>query len=279
MSAAGEIALEPAPSHAACPSCGFPLDAAAPGAVPCPTCGEHVHGTFCRHCGTEVASGRAFGVEHPEGPAWRRAVKVASGPLAEYFDHARSIVFPSRLVHEIRSGQLTGVEVFGFWVAAAALTALIAAFLPNPMRRLEIPVVAEVFEAMWTMALTALVYAPIHLVFRRGHRRTSFREYLVTTLTIGALLYPFLALSHGLLTLAGITTPGYVTAPLTLAFYVGVYAELYGRAWWRTALWLVACLLGMLLTVFAVLAAIAFVAQKAGYLPAKAPAAVAAKRG
>lgn len=263
-------------SPALCAKCGAPVDGPAPGARPCPTCAEHVHGRFCLHCGTEVATGHVFGVEHHHGPTWRRALKVAGGPLAEYVEHARSIVYPSRLVHEIRSERFTGIEVFSLWVAAAAMTALISAFLPNPMPRIEIPIVAEVLEAALTMAVTVLVYAPLHLIFRRGHRNTSFRQYIVTTLTIGALLYPWIALGHGLLMLGGVREPSLITGPLTMAFYVRVYSELYGRSAWRTAAWLIPCLLGMMVGLLALVAAILFVAQKTGLVPAKQPSAAVA---
>lgn len=275
MATATDMDFAGPPSHAACPRCGLPLDGSAPDAVPCPTCGEHVHGAYCVHCGTQVETGRQFGVHVESGRASVRAAKVAFGPLAEYAEHARSIIFPKRLVHEIRERHFTGIELLGFWVAAAALTALIAAFLPNPMRRVEIPVLAEVLEALLLITMTVIVYSPLHLLLRRGRREVTFREFMLTTLAVSALLYPWIALSYGVQVLSGvrITVANNINTVVSSMFYVLAYAVLFRRSIKSTLAWFVGYILMAVVAVLVVIVAVALVAKVLGYAPDKPAAA------
>lgn len=264
---------------ALCPKCGFALEGSAPGAVSCSTCGEHVHGSYCAHCGTEVESGRAFRAAPVEGRgATVRALRVAAGPLAEYIESAHAIIFPQQLIREIREHYFTAIELLGFWVAAAAITALIGAFLPSPMHRLEVPVLAEVLEALLMITITVVIYSPLHLLLRRGRRDVTFREFLITTLAIGALLYPWIGLSYGLQVLLGVrvNVANNINTVVSSAFYIFAYANLYHRSILVTlAMWIgyIAMMVVLLLTL---IIAVALIGRSLGYFPDTKPVPTAA---
>ncbi len=210
-----------------------------------------------------------------------RALRVASGPLAEYIESAHAIIFPQQLIREIRERYFTAIELLGFWVAAAAITALIGALLPSPMHRMEIPVLAEILEALLMIAITVVVYSPLHLLLRRHRRDVTFREFLITTLAIGALLYPWIGLSYGLQVLFGvpINVANNINTVVSSAFYIFAYANLYHRSLLVTLAMWIAYIVMMVVVVLALVVAVALIGKSLGYLPdaKRAPAAASAE--
>lgn len=261
----GTEAMQPALAggdSASCPRCGF-VDGLDDQPINCSKCEAVATGKFCSTCGSELETGHVV----------RRAMRTLFAPLVEYAEHARSLIRPSSLVHEIRNGHFTSVEVTGFWVAAVLVATLISAILPSAEGpHIELPIIAEAVEALLIMALTSAMFAPAHLLLRIGHRDVTLREFLMTSLAIGALLHPWLALSHGILVHVISSPPGYWTAPITLFFYASAFAILYRRKVVTVLAIIIADVALGVLVLLALLFGVALIFKALGYIPDEKPA-------
>lgn len=219
------------PAVVPCPQCGFDFDGDPPPPAPCPTCGGACHGKYCGGCGTEVDTGREFASGHHHEKTTKQAMRVMFAPVFEYFEHAGALIRPQPLVHEIQERKFTGIDVTGLWVAAALIAALFGAFLPAGFERVEIPILAEVIEALTVMVVMTALYGPLHLLLRRGRREVTFREYLITVLTMGGLLWPWLQLGQGIAVRSGLTPDRYnnFSVWVAIVFYARAFAPLYHR--------------------------------------------------
>ncbi|HEX4693381.1 hypothetical protein [Sphingomonas sp.] len=210
---------------AECPRCGLDGEGNRE-AFDCPRCATIGAGRYCSTCGSELERGHV---------AWR-TIRALFGPFFEYFEHIRWLIRPGQLAHEVRSGRFTGVELIGFWVAAVLVTGLIEAFLPVAEgEHFEMPILLEAVQALLLMARMVIVFAPAHLLLRIGHRDVTIRQYLLMTLTTGALLYPWIKVSQDVIAqrLPGEAT--WWTMPFSVTFYSIAFAALYRRRI-RTAL-------------------------------------------
>lgn len=262
---AGHVHDEPRLEAAGCPRCGLD-DRGGGEALACPRCTTIGAGRYCSKCGSELERG------HPV----RRAMRALFSPFFDYFEHSRWLIRPGELAHEVRSGHFTGVELLGFWVAAVLVTGLVEAFLPIVQgEKFELPILLEAAQALLLMVRAIIVLAPAHLLLRIGHRDVSFREYLLTTLAVAALLYPWITIAQKLMAdrLPGGSMPW--TMPFSVTFYAAAYAALYRRRIW-TALPIFA---GYVLSLLALLAGIALLVAHARQAQpaAKAPATAARK--
>ena len=235
--------------------------------IACPRCQSAALGKFCHRCGAELETGHIA----------RRAMRNLFAPLGEYLEHARWLIHPRELVHEIRTGQFTGVELLGFWVAAVLIGTLIGVFLPVvKAEHAELPIISEAVQALAMMLLTILVFAPAHLLFRIGHREATIRQFVMTTLAIGALLYPWLALVHGLAQRFLPGQPSYWSSPFTILFYSTAFAALYRRRIRVTVAILIGYVAAGTIVLLALVAGIVLIARSAGYLPGQHSARVVA---
>ena len=261
----GTEAMQPAlagSDAASCPRCGF-VDGLDDQPINCSKCEAVATGSFCSTCGAELETGHVV----------RRAMRTLFAPLVEYVEHARSLIRPSSLVLEIRNGHFTGVEVTGFWVAAVLVATLISAVLPSAEGpHIELPIIAEAVEALAIMALTSAMFAPAHLLLRIGRRDVTLRVFLVTTLAIGALLHPWIALAHGILVHVISSSPGYWTAPITLFFYSSAFAILYRRKVVTVLAIVIADVAAGVLVFLALILGVVLMFKALGYIPDKKPA-------
>ena len=250
---------QPPVAAAPCPQCGFDFDGDPPPAAPCPSCGGAARDKYCGSCGTEVETGREFAGGHHHEKTAKQAMRVMFAPVFEYFEHAGALVHTRVLVHEIHERHFTGIDVTGLWVAAALLAALFGAFVPGAVERVEIPVLAEVLEALTAMVVMTALYGPLHLLLRRGHRQVTFREYLITTLSIGGLLWPWLQLGQGIAMRFGMTANSYNNYSLFVAivFYARAFGPLYHRRLRSVFSWIAAYIAAALTIVVCVAVVIA----------------------
>ncbi|MDB5677328.1 hypothetical protein [Sphingomonas bacterium] len=236
-----------------CPRCG--LDGPGePEAFACSRCATVGAGRYCSKCGAELEQGHVV----------RRAARALFGPLFEYFEHIRWLIRPRELAHEIRDGHFTGVELIGFWVAAVLVASLIEAFLPVAEgEHFELPIVLEAAQALLLMVRTVIVFAPAHLLLRIGHRDVTVRQFLLTILTVAALLYPWLKLVQGVIVHRLPGEPTWWTMPFSIAFYSAAFAALYRRRIW-TALPIFG---GYVMALVALLAGLAVLAAQTAHKP------------
>ncbi|MDB5677329.1 MAG: hypothetical protein JWM94_331, partial [Sphingomonas bacterium] len=173
----------------ACTRCGF--DAAVDGRpAACPRCEAAAIGKYCASCGAELETGHLA----------RRAMRSLFEPVAQYIEHARSLIRPSHLIHEIRERRFTIVDLTGFWVAAVLIGSLIMTILPikhSQSEHFAPPIVTEAFQAIAVMGMVTVLYAPLHLLLRIKRRDVSIRDFSMTMLTVMALIFPWLALFEG----------------------------------------------------------------------------------
>jgi hypothetical protein len=218
--------------------------------VACPQCGCGATRNFCAECGAPLRSaGRAI-----------RAGKVVLAPLYEYFEHARAIVFPRKLVEEVRHARFGAPELFGFWLAAAALAALANAIFHQPsFTGVDLPILDEIADVLATMVLLVLVYSPLHPALNRGRRGMRYTEFLLVLLAIGALVYPWLMLMRGAVTLAGTPAAAQAVPLIGTLFFIRAFAALYGRSLLKVTLWLVGYFVAAQLILAALLAPLASV--------------------
>ncbi|HEX4693382.1 hypothetical protein [Sphingomonas sp.] len=257
-------------SAAGCARCGF--DSAVDGGpVPCPRCEAVAVGKYCGSCGAELENGHVA----------RRAMRSLFEPVAEYIEHARSLVRPSHLIHEIRERRFTVVELIGFWVAAILIGSLVMTVLPIKHAEGEHfapPILTEAIQAIGVMVLVTICYAPLHLMLRIKRRDVTIRHFLMTMLTVMALVFPWLALFEGIvfaLRLPGDPNNwGWIVLMPVMAMSL---AELYHR---HVAI-VVATIIGYFTLLFAILFALVLVAALVAHKPIGAsdkPGATAAGR-
>ncbi|MBX3593943.1 hypothetical protein [Sphingomonas sp.] len=213
---------------------------------PCPECGFAASHNYCADCGSPLIRGRAP----------MRAAKLMFAPLFDYFEQARAILFPRRLVDAIRAGRFGWGEALAFWLAATAIAALVNAVVDRPaLTPVTLPIVDEVSEALIACVVLVLLYSPVHPLLNRGGRAVRYGAFVVTTLAIGALLYPWLVLVQGVMAALRVEDPVGITTPVTMFFFTASYAALYRRHWGKVLAWIVGYFLVLVIVVSAIGAA------------------------
>ena len=151
---------------------------------------------------------------------------------------------------------------------------LIEAFLPVAEgKHFEMPILLEAVQALLLMTRTVIVFAPAHLLLRIGHRDVTIRQYLLMSLTIGALLYPWVKVAQEIIAhrLPGDAT--WWTMPFSVTFYGIAFAALYRRRIW-TALPIFA---GYVLAFAALLVGLLLLVAQVMHKPAAPPVTTSAK--
>ena len=193
-------------------------------------------------------------------------------PVAEYIEHARSLIRPSHLIHEIRERRFAVVELIGFWVAAILIASLVMAILPikpSESEHAAPPILTEAIQAIGVMVMVAICYAPLHLMLRIKRRDVTIRDFLMTMLTVMALILPWLALFEGIV--AHLRLPG---DPNNWGWIVlmPVMAMALAHLYRRHVAIIVATIAGYFALLFAIALTLVIVAMLAMHKPIGGPA-------
>lgn len=213
----------------------------------CRQCGFAADRNYCAECGA------------PRHPAGRtvRASRVVLAPLYDYAEHARAIFFPRALVEQVRSARLGLPELLGFWLAAAALAALANAILRQPsVTGVDLPILAEIADAVAAMLVLMLLYSPLHWMLNRGARGVRYGEFVATLLAVAALLYPWLTVTRGALAWAGWKDAAEAVTLVGTLFFLRAFAALYERTLVKTLLWMAVSLFLIMLALAGLMALI-----------------------
>ncbi len=198
----------------------------------CAACGQTADGRFCGNCGSEVGketvlSGLSTGF---------------LGPFIDYFRMTPHVINPVLLTDEVKSKRFTWSRTMVFLASAVFLASIVEYFFPSESLQaifpnLTFPGASEAIELALILGLNFLLAWPLHLMLNIGKKGVTFGQFMIVTLAVTAIFYPWLTLASGILTkyfhYQGTSNPA---ALGTLIVYVQAYKLLYSRSMWSTIL-------------------------------------------
>lgn len=186
----------------------------------CPRCSFEDTGRYCSQCGSEM------GPVHPA----QKTAKVFAGPFYEYFQYAKSFLYPAKLIDDIRSGKFSIYNLMSFGMATIAISALIEYFLPSEAFGFGLPpFLEEIAKVFFITFVPAVATFPIHMYLNRTEKSVTFWQFLLATAAVSMLYYPWIGLLNGILRNFGVDNPEQKTSYGTLYYYYQIYSLLYKK--------------------------------------------------
>lgn len=218
-------------------------------AVTCPHCGFEDAGRFCSNCGSSLVK------EHSA----LRIVKVLFAPLFDYVAHAKDIFRPKRLADEVRAGRYDVARLFGFVASSLVISTIIdKILLPDlPETAIEkIPIVSEAIQAVTMIVASVVGTVPMHFALSRGGNKVNFGQYCATSITISALLGPWMNLIVDILFLMGHAVWIFIILIASQYVYVLAFSELYQKPKLTVTLWFAVSFVALIVLVMIIYGAV-----------------------